>query len=71
MVTVAHLELRDLADGWHLCVALGLTTPTATRLTDALAAVLVIASWHAGHYRPAVSLAATTVTTAAVSAYLL
>ncbi|MFD7016099.1 hypothetical protein [Streptomyces sp. NPDC059928] len=71
MVTVAHLELRDLADGWHLCIALGLTTPAAARLTDALAVLLVVAAWHAGHHRPAVSLAATTALTAAVSAYLL
>jgi hypothetical protein len=71
VVTVAHLELRDLADGWHLCVALGLTTPTAARLTDAVAALLVVAAWHAGHHRPAVTLAATTLSTAAVSAYLL
>lgn len=70
-MTVAHLELRDLADGWHLCVALGLTTPTATHLTDGLALLLVVAAWHAGHYRSAVTLAATTVSTAAVSAYLL
>ncbi|MFE9372268.1 hypothetical protein ACFYM2_21210 [Streptomyces sp. NPDC006711] len=71
MVTVAHLELRDLADGWHLCVALGLTTPAATRLTDAVAALLVVAAWHAGHHRPAATLAATTLGSAAVSAYLL
>ncbi|MFE4874776.1 hypothetical protein [Streptomyces sp. NPDC056682] len=71
MVTVAHLQLRDLADGWHLCVALGLTTSTAAHLTDALAALLVVAAWHAGHHRSAVTLAATTVSSAAVSAYLL
>lgn len=67
----ASLQLRDLADGWHLCVALGLTTPTAAHLTDAVAALLVVAAWHAGHHRPAATLAATTLSTAAASAYLL
>ncbi|MGW2813315.1 hypothetical protein [Streptomyces sp. NPDC001415] len=52
-------------------LALGLTTPTAAHLTDAAAALLVVAAWHAGHYRSAATLAATTVRTAAVSAYLL
>ena len=69
-MTVADLELRDLADAWHLVTLLGLTSPTAAHLTDAVAAVLVAAAWRQRHLRPAATLSVTTVGTAAV-AYLL
>ena len=61
----ADITLRDITDGWHLCVAAGLTSPTATAVTDTTAALLALAAALHGYRRPAVTL------TAAVCASLL
>lgn len=51
--------LRDIADGWHLCAALGLTSPTAAHITDGSGALLAALTLLAGHRRPAATLSAT------------
>ncbi|MGW0837520.1 hypothetical protein [Streptomyces prunicolor] len=50
--------LRDLADGWHLCAALGLTSPTAAYLADGSSIALAALALTAGHRRPALTLTA-------------
>lgn len=51
--------LRDVADAWHLCAALGLTSPAAAHVTDGTGALLATAALLAGHRRPAATLSAT------------
>lgn len=55
--------LRDVADGWHLCAALGLTGPTAAHITDGSGALLATVALLAGHRRPALTLSATSCAT--------
>lgn len=69
-MTVADIELRDLADAWHLVTLLGLTSPAAAHVTDAVAALLAVSAWRQRHHRSAATLTATTAATGA-AAYLL
>lgn len=55
--------LRDITDGWHLCAALGLTSPTAAHITDGTGALIATAALLAGHRRPAATLSATSCAT--------
>lgn len=50
--------LRDVADAWHLCAALGLTSPGAAHLTDGSGALVAAIALLAGHRRPAATLTA-------------
>lgn len=55
--------LRDLADGWHLCAALGLTSPTAAHITDGSSLLVAAVAMAAGRHRPAATLTATSCAT--------
>lgn len=55
--------LRDIADGWHLCAALGLANPTAAHITDGSGALIAAVALLAGHRRPAITLSATSCAT--------
>lgn len=63
-----QITLRDLADAWHCCAALGITSPTAAVVTDGFAGLLAAVSLLQGHRRPAVTLAATAAASASVAA---
>lgn len=67
-MTETRFELRDLADAWHLCVLLGLTSPTATLVTDSIGAVLAVAALTQGQIRPAATLTTATAASACVAA---
>lgn len=55
-----EVTLRDIADGWHLCVVAGLASPAAATISDSLAGLLALLAVFHGHRRPAVTLTATT-----------
>lgn len=55
--------LRDVADAWHLCAALGLTNPAAAHVADGSGALVAAVALLAGHRRPAVTLSATSCAT--------
>ncbi|MFI1889839.1 hypothetical protein [Streptomyces jumonjinensis] len=59
--------LRDLADAWHACAALGLTSPTAAVLTEGYGLLFAAIALAAGRTRPALTVTATTTITLAAS----
>lgn len=50
--------LRDIADAYHWCAALGLAGPAAAHIADGSGALLAAAVLLAGHRRPAATLTA-------------
>lgn len=50
--------LRDIADGWHLCTALGLTNHHAAMAADGSGALVAAVALLGGHRRPALTLTA-------------
>lgn len=50
--------LRDLADGWHLCAAVGLAGHTAAVLADGSSIAMAVLALSAGRRRPALTLTA-------------
>jgi hypothetical protein len=67
-MTDTRFEPRDLADAWHLCALLGLTSPTAALVADSVAALLTLAALTQGHLRPACTLTIATAASACVAA---
>jgi hypothetical protein len=62
--------LRDVVDGYHLCAALGLTSPTAAHIADGSGALLAVLALAAGHRRPAATLNATSCAAWVASAFI-
>lgn len=50
--------LRDIADAWHLCTALGLTGHHAALAADGSGALVAAIALLGGHRRPALTLTA-------------
>jgi hypothetical protein len=50
--------LRDIADAWHLCTALGLTSDHAAMAADGSGALVAAIALLGGHRRPALTLTA-------------
>lgn len=59
--------LRDIADAYHWCTALGLAGPAAAHLADGGGALLATVTLLAGHRRPAATLTAASALTWAAS----
>lgn len=62
--------LRDIADGWHLCTALGLTHPTAAAAANTAGALLALAALATGHRRPAATLTLASAASAVAAALI-
>lgn len=66
----AEIGLRDVVDGWHAAVALGLASPHAALLTETTAVGLAAIACAHGHHKPTPTLLATTTVGVLAAHYL-